>query len=79
MGFLKHQHDTGRIGETAAQANTKPEHRIPAPPHRCGFAVMQTGGNFGSVAEISGMALDISSSPSTFHFENPPIIGELIA
>ena len=27
----------------------------------------------------SGMTLEISLSPSTFHFEKPPIIGELMA
>jgi len=33
----------------------------------------------GASPNTCGMTLEISLSPSTFHFENPPIIGELMA
>jgi hypothetical protein len=29
------------------------------------------------LAHASGIALDMSPSPSTFHFDNPPMRGEL--
>ena len=69
-----------RIGETAAEANAEPEHRIPLSPHRGSLAVMQCRhATSGLSPKIPGMTLEISLSPSTFHFEKPPIIGELMA